>query len=60
MQGYCSICGEFTREVAPCPICKDLIGLCCYVAKTQCCISCKLEGIQVVDGGDGIEPEVES
>jgi len=41
--GICEICGSWKKDLAACPICGQMIGLCCWVFGQSCCLQCKVE-----------------
>lgn len=38
--GNCQICGGWKRDLAACPRCGQMIGLCCWVFSETCCVQC--------------------
>ena len=41
--GVCNICGKWAKDLAACPDCGQMIGLCCWSFSDGCCLNCKVE-----------------
>ena len=49
-QGVCTICGQWQDDLGACARCGQMIGLCCWSFKDECCVQCKVD--QDIDNGN--------